>query len=128
MLCSCKKNNLFGILQLVYSLCPPVCHTNNGMVQNFPNSRSVRSSVNCFVGRSVHKSSLSSLLNISNEIYSDRFTAIARRSKSKIQTLTHHIETYWMRLKEGDTGCSLNIVFFPKILEYSGLWSSSVFP
>ena len=26
------------------------------------------------------------------------------------------------------TGCSLNIVFFPKILEYSGLWPSSVFP
>ena len=26
------------------------------------------------------------------------------------------------------TGCSLNIVFFPNILEYSGLWPSSVFP
>ena len=26
------------------------------------------------------------------------------------------------------TGCSLNIVFFPKILEYSGLWPFSVFP
>ena len=26
------------------------------------------------------------------------------------------------------TGCSLNIVFFPKILEYSGLWSFSVSP
>ena len=26
------------------------------------------------------------------------------------------------------TGCSLYIVFFPKILEYSGLWSISVFP
>ena len=26
------------------------------------------------------------------------------------------------------TWCSLNIVFFPKILEYSGLWSFSVFP
>ena len=26
------------------------------------------------------------------------------------------------------TGCSLNIVFFLKILEYSGLWSFSVFP
>ena len=24
-------------------------------------------------------------------------------------------------------GCSLNIVFFPKILEYIGLWSYSVF-
>ena len=27
-----------------------------------------------------------------------------------------------------DTGCSLNIVFFPKILKYSGLWPFSVFP
>ena len=26
------------------------------------------------------------------------------------------------------TGCSLNIVFFPKIFEYSGLWSFSVLP
>ena len=26
------------------------------------------------------------------------------------------------------TGCSLNIVIFLKIFEYSGLWSSSVFP
>ena len=26
------------------------------------------------------------------------------------------------------TGCSLNIVFFLKILKYSGLWSFSVFP
>ena len=26
------------------------------------------------------------------------------------------------------TGCSLNIVFFPKILEYSVLWPFSVFP
>ena len=26
------------------------------------------------------------------------------------------------------TGCSLNIVFFPKILKYSGLWPFSVLP
>ena len=26
------------------------------------------------------------------------------------------------------TGCSLNIVFFPKILKYFGLWPFSVFP
>ena len=26
------------------------------------------------------------------------------------------------------TGCSLNIVIFPKILEYCGLWYFSVFP
>ena len=26
------------------------------------------------------------------------------------------------------TECSLNIVFFPKILKYSGLWPFSVFP
>ena len=27
-----------------------------------------------------------------------------------------------------DTGCSLNIVFFPKTLRYSGLWPFSIFP
>ena len=30
-------------------------------------------------------------------------------------------------ITNNNTGCSLNIVFFPKILEYSGLWPSSVF-
>ena len=28
----------------------------------------------------------------------------------------------------GSTGCYLNIVFFPKILKYSGLWPFSVLP
>ena len=30
--------------------------------------------------------------------------------------------------EQGLTGCSLDIVFFPKILEYIGLWSFSVSP
>ena len=37
--------------------------------------------------------------------------------RKKIQT---NIQIY--------TGCSLNIVLFPKILKYSGLWPFSVFP
>ena len=33
-----------------------------------------------------------------------------------------------LNIASSSTGCSSNIVFFPKILEYSGLWSFSVFP
>ena len=32
------------------------------------------------------------------------------------------------QLRKTSTGCSLNIVFFSMILEYSGLWPFSVFP
>ena len=43
--------------------------------------------------------------------------------RGHFQTITH---TIW-NSKLG-TGCSLNIVFFSKILKHSGLWPFSVFP
>ena len=55
-------------------------------------------------------------------------------SKYYLKGGVHHIffssRVRKIRLEEknSNTGCSLNIVFFLKILEYSGLWSFSVFP
>ena len=38
------------------------------------------------------------------------------------------VGSYNKRMAFLTTGCSLNSVFFPKILKYSGLWPFSVFP
>ena len=45
--------------------------------------------------------------------------------KSACWTSNVHCNTW---LSYAPTGCSLNIVFFPKILKYSGLWPFSVCP
>ena len=66
-----------------------------------------------------------------------RLSSLPLRAFLSIILIAYMLPPSWRKLRKTSfiilsshlyTGCSLNIVFFPKILKYSGLWPFSVFP